>query len=1005
MAVKYEEIDILGEGIEYTEPTKGNFVLNMLRRQGAWEVRQGFGQVAEFDTLMPFNLGGYTAGDTTEWGYKKHLGSHIIKTDFGHTQIVSIFRATIYTDEAGEVTTPPTPVAAPTYGAQIVDIFLVNIYDATTRERWEEPIYGHTSENGIADTDIEARAGNYESNLQQDMQSWVGAQGDDPFFFAEIGDTVYFGSRSVPMYAYSPATFRGNRYRQVATFRDGTHGDGGAGGATARAEWNRPYSESSLVWRVRPSKGQYPETFNYRTDSSLPQPEAMIAFDGALVIANERVLYFSNIFAPTVFIDQNIVVVPTEKEITALGRSGQIIYIFTESETWAYSPGSSDLLGEGMAPVRISDSIGCVSQNGTANFGEALIWVSLYGVHVASGGFDIKTISRAISPLFTDFITDPCTTFFTATTADTGSSAIYPARNSVVTFDKNMLNVTYCDHLRALLVTLPGQRATLCYTEDQWSLWTFESNTVEVSTPYGKVPSVEQNIMSPWLLSMDENLYCVGSVGVESYFDNATTKGLVWGDTTKASSFYVLEYGRGGALDRSVDDEDYRRVSAKYRIDWTNTTGGIGSVTARSVIIFDEWVRVDHGYKFWGTPSFGVTIPAGEAAPAAPEETYLIPVKIVPAHADYDLINGDDRGVEQILIKFFFDNTHWQPIFMDDSSSTTLDLVVPPERMASISSWVTRTCKDIGAPGNPLSRDGNYIELEWNGTAGGVWPGIGDHQPVAAASGGMNIAPYRENIICYIPMKTRSNISFPAGVSTMGLRIAGLSGNGWAEVFNNQAVPASHDFGAYIYQQWARFPRHREDVQGTSGTDPIAQPVDWAYMGPDVALNSDTRIKLRGLAVTLLSHGQGTDTVNSWTQGIFNTLFAADLKTWMAQVVDYIGGTAIFRRPVSVKTNLYPTPRTEQTIRDRIPGASPGQRAEFSAGVEWASSSVTSYETDTYVVGDEQVDTIVTSDSVKGTSVSAMIFGFMRNPAERLKIQSVKAMFRAVGANRRRKGR
>tara|TARA_R110002020_G_scaffold48451_8_gene138070 strand:- start:603 stop:1007 length:405 start_codon:yes stop_codon:yes gene_type:complete len=134
-------------------------------------------------------------------------------------------------------------------------------------------------------------------------------------------------------------------------------------------------------------------------------------------------------------------------------------------------------------------------------------------------------------------------------------------------------------------------------------------------------------------------------------------------------------------------------------------------------------------------------------------------------------------------------------------------------------------------------------------------------------------------------------------------------------------------------------------------------------------------------------------------------MFAADLKTWMAQVVDYIGGAASFRRPVSIKTNLYPTPIDEETIRDRVPAATPGARAEFGAGVEWGNATTPGFETDTCLVGDEQVDTIVTSDSVKGTSVSAMVFGFMRNPAERLKIQSVKALIRVVGANRRRKGR
>jgi len=284
MAVKYEELDILGEGIEYAAPTKGNFVLNMLYRQGAWEVRKGFGQAAEFDTLMPFNIGQYVAGGspTDDWGYREHLGSFIIKTDFGNTQIISVFRALVYTDEASEIDRASPTTGASTWGAQIADVFLVSIYDATTRERWEEPLYEHTASAGLDISDLELRHGNFQSNREDNCQSWTGGQGSDPFFFAEIGDTVYFGSRSVPLYAYSPATFRGNRHRQVATFRDGTHGDGQSGGAQARAEWAGPYSESSLVWRVRPTNGPYTDTYNYRTSSSLPQPEAMIAFDGAL---------------------------------------------------------------------------------------------------------------------------------------------------------------------------------------------------------------------------------------------------------------------------------------------------------------------------------------------------------------------------------------------------------------------------------------------------------------------------------------------------------------------------------------------------------------------------------------------------------------------------------------------------------------------------------------------------------------------------------------------------
>jgi len=1006
MAVKYEEVDILGEGIEYATPTKGTFALNMLRRQGAWEVRQGFGQLAEFDTLMPFAIGPALNNSSRDWGYKAHIGSYALQTDFGHTQIVSVFTAIVYSDEASGYEPIPS-TTADTYGGQIEEVYLVDIYDVTTGERWEEPIYTHTSESGVSERDMPYRLGNYETNLQKDAQSWRSAYSTDPCFFAEVGDTLYFGTKSMPLYAYSPCTFRGNRHRECASFRDGTHGDGGSGGATARPEWAGPYSESSMVWRVRPSNGQYPETYNYRTSSTLPQPEALIAYEGALVIANERVLYFSNIFEPTVFIDQNIVIVPTEKEITALGRAGQNIYIFTDTETWAYAPGAGDLLGEGMAPVRISDSMGCINQNTTTNYGEALIWVSRLGVHVASGGFDIQTISGPIEPLFTDFITDPSTTFFTATTANTGAATYgssAPQRNSVVTLETSMVNVTYCDHLRALLVTLPEQRATLCFSDDQWSLWSYESNTVEASDGYGgTAPYAAQNIHNPWMLSIEQRLFCIGSVQADNFSDDARTKSYSWSETTTARSFYIMEYGRGGAIDRSVDDEDFRMISGKYRIDWSNTSLGVFASTTRSAIVFDKWIPVEPQYLFWGAGAAGPT-PNGESAPAAPEVTYLVPVKIIPAKDDFDLINSATFGINIVRVRFAFDNTHWQPIFIP--GTTNIDLQLPPERMSSRRAWTTHTCLDSTA-GYAASVDGDVVSLIWDGVGGGAWEGDagGTHEPVAATSGGMNVAPYRENILCYIPMKTRSG-SYPSvdGMSQMGIT---SDSGGLAIIDNNRATPASVILGAYIWQQWARFPRHREDIQGSLHRTPIAQPVDWAYMGPDIALNSDTRVKLRGLAATMLSRGQGTDVVNSWTQGLFNTMLAADLKSWMAQVVDYIGGVATFRRPVSITTNLYPTPRTDETIRDRIPEATPSQQAEFGGGVQWGTSIPfsTTFEADTCLIGDEEVDTIVTSSSVKGTSASAMLFGFMRNPAERLKFSSVKALFRVVAQNRRRKGR
>ena len=139
---------------------------------------------------------------------------------------------------------------------------------------------------------------------------------------------------------------------------------------------------------------------------------------------------------------------------------------------------------------------------------------------------------------------------------------------------------------------------------------------------------------------------------------------------------------------------------------------------------------------------------------------------------------------------------------------------------------------------------------------------------------------------------------------------------------------------------------------------------------------------------------------------------AADRKTWMAQVIDYTGSGSAYKRPVSIKTNLLglndsgnPTTRSIENLRERIVDSSGNLlNATFSGGAKYGSTG-SAYEASSCLIGDEQVDEIVTSDSVKGNSVATMVFGFMRNPAEALKFESIKILFRSVAQSRRRRGR
>ena len=86
MATSKQQLDILSPTMSLDPANDGSFVRNM-----------GFGLLYRGDTTMSLT--------STSQGYNKHLGSRIIRTAFGHTQIVTVLSADVFTGESREVGT------------------------------------------------------------------------------------------------------------------------------------------------------------------------------------------------------------------------------------------------------------------------------------------------------------------------------------------------------------------------------------------------------------------------------------------------------------------------------------------------------------------------------------------------------------------------------------------------------------------------------------------------------------------------------------------------------------------------------------------------------------------------------------------------------------------------------------------------------------------------------------------------------------------------------------
>ena len=153
MATRLREMELITPGVDLSHPEKGQYYQNVYRKNGALLVRPGFGQLAQFDSTLG------RVDDTQEDGYSKCLGTRALRTNFGHTQLVSVHITQSYTSDS-----PHGGVWSPLYS--------VNIYDVTTDERWEEALYRHTAERSKEVTDLSEWHGIYESHRDKERASW-----------------------------------------------------------------------------------------------------------------------------------------------------------------------------------------------------------------------------------------------------------------------------------------------------------------------------------------------------------------------------------------------------------------------------------------------------------------------------------------------------------------------------------------------------------------------------------------------------------------------------------------------------------------------------------------------------------------------------------------------------------------------------------------------------------------------------------------------------------------
>ena len=666
MAVKGQEVEGIKGGIEAASAVKGSFNQNMLFRRMSVETRDGFGQVAELDTTMNAIVWQGETGEGSTmasrlWGYRNHLGSYLIRTSFGHEQVVSVFSASVLTGDRQFEAAVGSGGASPATISEFLSIYIISIYDLSSGQRWEEPVYEHTSslsEDGPREMPF--WHGNYESSYTQqygysttvpggwfggsytiraDRQKWIKApEPDEPFFFVELDDILYMGNKHTGLLAYIPAKFRGKWAGGRTTGNSGTmRRDRSKQANTVLFDTAKPvYSESSVVIDAVAVDGPFAAGFTYLNQSEFPKPIGGAAIEGRLAIFEGNNVYFSDVSYPTSMVADNVLFVPSEEPITAIAEHTGNLLIFTENEVWYFRPAQGFLITQGSL-IKLSSGSGCVSQNSVVSAAGSIFWMDKRGCYTMGGSISIDKVSHEIEPFFNDFITNPITSYYTLNGNIPLMADMDDQASMRIDFNPAMMSAVYFNKLGCVLFCMPHLGGALSMTgSGEWGWWSFESNVIQAydraTDTFSNTVGVAKNIRNPWLVSTPDDLFLISSYnGSES---GELVNQLPWnspGDATPKMThttsrpYSILQYGRGGSVDRSYEyGEDRRALSGNWKA--VDEGGALAPGNSDHYLYFGKPIPIPYRTQI-GAPgsTLGLAVPTG---------SHWLPIGIVPGRRD-----------------------------------------------------------------------------------------------------------------------------------------------------------------------------------------------------------------------------------------------------------------------------------------------------------------------------------------------------------------------------------
>ena len=931
--------ELLSGGMDLRQADLGlPFIQNLIKKNGSWETRSGFGVIAQHDSTL---LAGINAEDEREIGFIIHCGSFAFETDFGHKQIISVVKTKAFSSTQSS-TILSADVDQQRIGADSIS-YSVLIYDLSSEHFWEEIIYHRTAEDVNGPVSMVDRHGVYETTTQRDfVKTKVTNDQQDSCFFEQHLDSIYFGNSELGIFCYRPSIFRGNRIKQIDNLLNN--------------EQSLGFSESSIVKKLVFGDGQLgSDGFVYFTKDELPTFTDICTLDDRMIFAHERSIYFSDPDEPHAIIDANFQTIGCEREITAVASILGRILIFTSNETYVYVPIQSALISGGRL-FKLSDSIGCVSPQSLLKVESFLCWVDRNGIYLSNGS-DITTISEPIERFFLDHVSNPMTNYF----IETGISSMVTDQPKIDLIFDESVHLCYDPKRQYIIATWEDLNISWVYQlqEKVWVIWNFESIVNEDGRSDSPDVRSIKRMDHPFFVAIDDRIFSI--ILHEQVVNDSTIQGGTSGGATSFQytnhSILFLEYERGGGLDRSSSSlEDQRLFAGEWKKSF--------------------YVPTSDGYFYVGQPWLldqGYTLPEGSVVGSS--ISIMVPIYLTPP----SLVTVPDR----FSFRFLFDNTHWKLIFNAGSmSSAELDFDLPTERMVSVDGY------SKGAPIAGLAEvvcynllsglvdpNGDEIRIRWDGASSP--PGSYPNRP------NMVVNIKELNPLIYLPFQRLTGSVANDTVLSLGFS----QGIGTPSTFRPTGS-AAENMGAFFWYESKSYP------SSSAADDANAQNIDWMYQSMQIG-DGLVQLKPRGIITKAVSRGESTDQlVSQWPYGLYNTNLSVNYKNFSAQIPDL---------EVSI---INPTPgneeiRNKDTVVDQMQDSSTLLMKEktFNNFAKW--STLAGPLSGNILIDNEQYHDIVTSDGRRGERFSYLLFGFIQNKAEKIVLQSSKAMYRVLGLLRR----